>query len=109
MAYRPRAAYMVLLRYRCLHSLGLAFEVFLKTPSLHKPAAGLTPVHGRFWHKPDGGGRAEHVRSARVHQTSTCSAIAKASSTSMPRYLTVLSILVWPSRSWTALSFPVPR
>ena len=48
MAYRPRAAYMVLLRYRCLHSLGLAFEVFLKTPSLHKPAAGLTPVHGRF-------------------------------------------------------------
>src|SRR5262245_1209985 len=43
---------------------------------------------------------AEHVRSAPVLQTSTCSAIAKASSTSMPRYLTVLSILVWPSRSW---------
>jgi hypothetical protein len=32
----------------------------------------------------------------RVFQTSTCSAIAKASSTSMPRYLTVLSILVCP-------------
>jgi hypothetical protein len=46
------------------------------------------------WHKPAVGGRAEHVRSARVFQTSTCSAIAKASSTSMPRYLTVLSILV---------------
>ena len=32
-------------------------------------------------------------------QTSTCSAMARASSTSMPRYLTVLSIRVWPSRS----------
>jgi hypothetical protein len=31
------------------------------------------------------------VRSARVHQTSICSAVAKASSTSMPRYRTVLS------------------
>src|ERR1700694_4490629 len=39
--------------------------------------------------------------------TSTCSAIARASSTSMARYLTVLSILVWPSRSWTALRLPV--
>src|SRR5580704_12603844 len=54
-------------------------------------------------------GRAEHVRSARVFQTSTCSAIAKASSTSMPGYLTVLSILVCPSKSWTALRFPVRR
>ena len=35
--------------------------------------------------------------------------LAKASSTSMPRYLTVLSILVWPSRSWTALRLPVLR
>jgi len=61
----------------------------------------------RYWHKPAVGGRAEHVRSARVFQTSTCSAIAKASSTSMPRYLTVLSILVWPSRSWMALRLPV--
>jgi hypothetical protein len=26
-----------------------------------------------------------------------------------PRYLTVLSILVWPSRSWTALRLPVRR
>src|SRR5207244_3974057 len=41
--------------------------------------------------------RAEHVCSARVFQTSTCSAMARASSTSMPRYLTVLSILVCPS------------
>jgi hypothetical protein len=30
-------------------------------------------------------------------QTSTCSAMARASSTSMPRYLTVLSIRVWPA------------
>src|SRR5216684_6998408 len=52
----------------------------------------------RYWHKPAVGGWAEHVRSAQVFQTSTCSAIARASSTSIPRYLTVLSILVWPSR-----------
>jgi hypothetical protein len=39
---------------------------------------------------------AENVRSARVFQTSICSAIAMASSTSMPRYRTVLSIFVWP-------------
>jgi hypothetical protein len=42
---------------------------------------------------------AERVRSAPVVQTSTCSAIVKASSTSIQRYRTVLSILVWPSRS----------
>jgi hypothetical protein len=46
------------------------------------------------WPKPAAAERAEHVRSARVLQTSICSAIARASSTSMPRYLTVLSILV---------------
>src|SRR3954447_7653541 len=63
----------------------------------------------RCWPKPAVGGWAEHVRSARVFQTSTCSAIARASSTSMPRYLTVLSILVCPSRSWTALRLPVRR
>ena len=45
------------------------------------------------------GSWAEHDRSAQVFQRSTCSAIASASSTSMLRYLTVLSILVWPSRS----------
>ena len=52
--------------------------------------------------KPAVGAWAEHVRSAPVHQTSTCSAIAKASSTSMPRYLAVLSILVWPGNGCTA-------
>ena len=37
-----------------------------------------------------------------VVQTSTCSAMARASSTSMPRYLTVLSIFVCPNSSCTA-------
>jgi len=40
--------------------------------------------------------RAEQVCSARVIQTSTCSAMARASSPSMPRYRTVLSIFVCP-------------
>jgi len=42
-------------------------------------------------------------------QTSTCSAIARARSTSMPRYRTVLSILVCPRRSCTARRLPVRR
>ena len=42
------------------------------------------------WYQPAVRGWGEHVRSARVFRTSTCSAIAKASSTSMPRYRTVL-------------------
>ena len=58
-----------------------------------------TDLHFCCWHETAVKGRAEHVRSARVIQTSTCSAIASASSTSMPRYLTVLSIFVCPSRS----------
>jgi hypothetical protein len=33
---------------------------------------------------------------ADLEKTSTCSAMASASSTSMPRYLTVLSTLAWP-------------
>ena len=32
---------------------------------------------------------------------------SSASSTSIPRYRTVLSIFVWPSRIWTARRFPV--
>src|ERR1700730_15148811 len=50
-----------------------------------------------------------NVRSARILQTSTCSAIASASSTSIPRYRTVLSIFLWPSKSWTARRLPVRR
>ena len=43
--------------------------------------------------------------SPKVPQTSICSAISSASSTSIPRYLTVLSNLLWPSRIWTARRF----
>src|SRR5262249_62374908 len=43
---------------------------------------------------------------ARVFQTSIFSAISSASSTSTPRYRTVLSILVCPSNSWTASEVP---
>jgi hypothetical protein len=43
-----------------------------------------------------------HARQAARREMSTCSAIARASSTSMLRYLTVPSIIVWPSRSCTA-------
>ena len=53
--------------------------------------------------------RAERNRSARVDQRSTCSAMVRASSTSMPRYLTVLSILAWPSDSCTSRRLPVRR
>ena len=41
------------------------------------------------------------------HHISMSSAIASASSSSMPRYRTVLSIFVWPRRSCTALRLPV--
>ena len=42
-------------------------------------------AHSRFWPEVADGQWAERVRSAQVIQTSTCSAIASASSTSMPR------------------------
>jgi hypothetical protein len=61
----------------------------------------------RCWHETGWSGRARPL--CPVIQTSTCSAMARASSTSMPRYLTVLSILVWPSRSCTARRLPVRR
>ena len=43
-----------------------------------------------------------HASQAARREMSICSAIARASSTSMLRYLTVPSIIVWPSRSCTA-------
>jgi hypothetical protein len=46
----------------------------------------------RPWHEAAERRRGENVRSARVIQTSICSTIAMVSSTSMPRYLTVLSM-----------------
>ena len=54
-------------------------------------------------------GRAASLPSGRPVQISTCSEIAKASSMSMPKYRTVLSILVWPSKSCTARKLPVRR
>jgi hypothetical protein len=40
-------------------------------------------------------------------QISSCSDSSRASSTSMPRYLTVLSSLRWPSSSWQARRLPI--
>ncbi len=40
-------------------------------------------------------------------QSSICSEMVSASSTSTPRYWTVLSILAWPRRIWTARRLPV--
>src|SRR5215469_13221624 len=54
-------------------------------------------------------GRQSQFGFAPVVQTSTCSAIARASSTSTPRYLTVLSIFVCPNNSCTARRLPVRR
>ena len=42
-------------------------------------------------------------------QAAVCSEISRASFTSMPRYLTVLSSFVWPSRRWMARRFLVRR
>src|SRR5690606_18545456 len=42
-------------------------------------------------------------------QISVCSEISRASSTSIPKYLTVDSSLEWPSSSWTARRFLVRR
>ena len=46
-------------------------------------------------------------RPALPHHTSVCSAISSASSTSIPRYRTVLSSLEWPSSNCTARRFLV--
>jgi hypothetical protein len=68
----------------------------------------LTPIHIKptafsvLGTSPTVRGRAEHVRSARVFQKSTCSSQGVIDLNA----LTVLSILVCPSKSWTALRFP---
>src|SRR6516225_10628436 len=76
-------------------------------------AALFTHVAARaqvsYWHEAPLAIRQSNVRSARILQTSTCSAMASASSTSIPRYRTVLSIFLWPSKSWTARRLPVRR
>ena len=74
-------------------------EVKIAKPTVSPTALTVTRVAEIKIVKPNPavGRRAEHFRSAQATQTSTCSAIASASSTSMPRYRTVLSILVCPS------------
>ena len=51
------------------------------------------------WLQPVGDRRTRRSQPTRQDYTSVCSAISRASSTSIPRYLTVLSSLVCPSRS----------
>jgi hypothetical protein len=75
------------------------YEMFLPQDGMRLSGIG-TPTLGR---------RAEHGSPARVLQTSIFSAISIASSISMPRYRTVLSIFVCPSKSWTARRLPVRR
>ena len=58
---------------------------------------------------PDGRASSVGRRVLRSDQISVCSEISKASSTSMPRYLTVDSSLRWPSSSCTARRFFVRR
>jgi hypothetical protein len=65
-------------------------------------------TNGSYWRDVAQMERAEHVCSARVVQTSTCSAIARASSTSMPRYRTVtlspsLCLGLFTTAAWAAL------
>src|SRR5450631_4356629 len=66
---------------------------------LHQTVSMIGSVKIGFWRNAVRMERAEHVCSARVVQTSTCSAMERASSTSMPRYLTVLSIFLSPARA----------
>lgn len=69
--------------------------------------SGRVRRHIRSWPEAARIGPAEHVRFARQVQTSTCSAIASASLTSIPRYRTVLSILVCPRISCTGRKLPM--
>jgi hypothetical protein len=64
-------------------------------PQLALPSHRKSGEHEKWAYSPE------------KNQTSVPSARARASSTSTPRYLTVVSIFVWPSRIWTALRLPV--
>lgn len=67
------------------------------------PASPGESCDGKRSHEP-----ARNIDSCgrhRTHQSSVCTEISSASSTSMPRYLIVLSILLRPSSNWTALRF----
>jgi hypothetical protein len=62
----------------------------LLTSWLLKPNVGL-------WHGSDAADSAELFCSAPIHQMPTCSATARASSASMPRQRTMLSIFLCPT------------
>lgn len=57
------------------------FATSRPTFSARSGRAGYVP----YWPEPADDGGAEHIGSALVHQTSTCSATASASSTSRPK------------------------
>jgi hypothetical protein len=59
---------------------------------------GAASMMVNFWHEGELKEGQSQVGFAPVVQTSTCSAMARASSTSMPRYLTMLSIFVCPKQ-----------
>jgi hypothetical protein len=89
------------------HSLGFApmTSVFARQRS-HLPQATVIGPAGsdRLLMAPSAVlERTERVCSARIRQTSTCSAMTRASSNSMPRWRTALSILACPSSCRSAV------
>ena len=64
----------------------------------HESLLRRTRCYDRFWPVSDRRTSRRSLTAWRIY-TSVCSAMSSASSTSMPRYLTVLSSFVWPSSS----------
>ena len=101
-------------------SIGLSYwrtvcdliTVPIKVVQLHFFTTFIIPYHSGSLNFYTPKGEPANVRSwpvsapsnleALVHHISVCSAISSASSTSTPRYRTVLSSFVWPNRSCTA-------
>lgn len=85
------------------------------SPTRCGSAAARMQPFGKFGAPIHFNGLVEHEGAQRLRercrwaplQRSVCSERIKASSTSMPRYLTVLSNFEWPSRSWHARKLPV--
>src|SRR6185503_2750922 len=76
-------------------------------PDAEHPRSGHEPIvvgDNSFYHRPR-----PLFGVLGLHQMSIFSAISIASSTLIPRYLTVLSVFVRPSKSWTARRLPVRR
>ena len=78
---------------------GVSIGVALVQCALFDPGSDCQEVRAKATASSISGNRAERTCSARLDQRSICSAMERASSTSMPRYLTVLSILECPSKS----------